>query len=36
MDITKVLQDLKKRNLIDQSDGGEQQKSKGRKFRGEP
>ena len=37
MDITKFLQVLKKRDLSDQSDSGEQQKkSKGRKFRGEP
>ena len=37
MDITKFLRVLKKRDLSDQSDSGEQQKkSKGKKFRGEP
>ena len=36
MDITKLLRVSKKRDLSDQSDSGEQQKSRRRKFRGEP
>ena len=37
MDITKLLRVLKKRELSNQLDSGEQEnKSKGRTFRGEP